>query len=323
MSLAVRAGMIRTFALNPAVDVSLVVSELVPVRKLRATSTRREVGGGGVNVARLLVRMGSEVECVVAAGGATGAEVVAALVGAEIVVTELPAGGMTRESIQIHDVASDLRYRVVVDGPPLTNTPKEIISLLAEAQAPDVNVFSGSLPSGCPPAIYADLSEVHARAFTIVDTSGAALAASVTGSIDLLKPCLSELESLVGQEIHDAAMLERVTIDLLEKNGSVGSVLTSLGAAGAVLGQRDRPMIHFRPPDVRVVSAVGAGDSMVAGVAWSISRGKTIVDACRFGVAAGTATVATPGSALCTRADAEALVDAVEVSELGPELAIT
>lgn len=305
--------------MNPAVDVSLSVDQLVPVHKLRATSSVREAGGGGVNVARLLTRLGADVEAVVAVGGATGAAVVAALADAGVAVTALSVDGATRESIQIHDEANDLRYRIVVDGPPLTESVDSTVELLREQATPSVNVFSGSLPVSCPATIYADLSLVHPSAFTIVDTSGDALRASLSGSVDLLKPSLRELEGLAGQEIADAGELETVMVELLRRHPSLGSVLTSLGGAGAVLCQREQPLLHFCPPDVPVVSAVGAGDSLVAGVAWGVSRGEDLVNACRFGIAAGTATVATPGTALCSAASALELLADVDATELRPD----
>ena len=271
-----------------------------------------------MNVARLLQRFGAEVECVVAAGGATGAEVVEALKALDVVVAVLPAVGSTRESIQIHDTSADLRYRITLDGAPLRDTTKQILDLMSARRAPDVNVLSGSLPPGCPATIYADLSLVHPTAFTIVDSSGDALAASILGSVDLIKPSLREFEVIVGDEIANASELERAIAKMFNSHRNLGAVLVSLGEAGAVLGQRDQPTMRFLGPEVSVVSAVGAGDSLVAGVAWGLHRGDDLVNACRLGVAAGTATVATPGSALCSASSAFSLTEGVEVTELSP-----
>ncbi len=308
--------MIRTITLNPAVDVSLVVPELIPVHKNRATMATREAGGGGVNVARLLVRFGADVECVVAVGGATGAEIVDVLTELNVRTIELTVSGSTRESVQIHDARNDVRYRITIDGPPLRNTIEEIAALLPTVPSPAVKVFSGSLPADCNPSVYAELSRLHPSTFSIVDSSGDALRASVDGSIDLIKPSLRELEGLVGRPIADAAELRLSMDQLLREHPTLGSILTSLGAAGAVLGRRETPPVRLRAPDVLVVSAVGAGDSVVAGVAWAVSRGEDLLTACRLGVAAGTATVGTPGTSLCSGAAAQALLGKVETTEL-------
>lgn len=314
--------MIRTVTLNPAVDVSLEVAELLPVHKNRATMATREAGGGGVNVARLLVRFGAEVEAVVAVGGATGAEIVGALADLDVPTIELPVSGSTRESVQIHDERNDVRYRITIDGPPLQSTVDELAALLSGGPASAVSVFSGSLPTGCDLSVYAELSRLHPSTFSIVDTSGGALRASVEGSIDLIKPSLRELEGLVGHAITNAAELRLSMDQLLHEHPSLGSILTSLGAAGAVLGRREVPPIRLSAPAVPVVSAVGAGDSVVAGVAWGVSRGEDLLTACRLGVAAGTATVGTPGTSLCSAMSAQALLDRVETTELRSDHAI-
>lgn len=308
--------MLRTFTLNPAIDVSLSVPELLPIHKNRASSVTREAGGGGVNVARVLVRLGAEVECVVAAGGATGSELLETLHGLDVAITELEVRGATRESLQIHDVQHGLNYRIGLDGPELCDSVEQIGERIRAGRVADVEVFSGSLPLHCPPTTYRDLSLVHPSSFSIVDTSGDALAGSLGGEIDLIKPSLRELEHLLDATIADAAELHDSAQTLLAAHGRLGAILTSLGDAGAVLSRLDERSLHLSGPDVEVVSAVGAGDSLVAGVAWGISRGEDLLTACRLGVAAGTATVATPGTSLCSAVSVLELFGQVEVTEL-------
>lgn len=314
--------MLRTFTLNPSIDISVSVPELIPVRKTRATSASREAGGGGVNVARLLVRLGAEVECVVAVGGATGSEIVDTLRSLDVAIIEIEVEGATRESIQIHDTRNDLNYRIGIDGPQMRNSIEQFAERIRDSRTPDVTVFSGSLPPGCPTSTYAELSNVHPTSFSIVDTSGDALAGSLGGEIDLIKPSLGELESLLGTTLNSAPALHESAQAILAEHDRLGAVLTSLGKAGAVLSRRDQPAVHLHGPDVKVVSAVGAGDSLVAGVAWGISRGEDLLTACRLGVAAGTATVATPGTSLCSAVSALNLLGQVQLNELRPDLEI-
>jgi 6-phosphofructokinase 2 len=59
---------------------------------------------------------------------------------------------------------------------------------------------------------------------------------------------------------------------------------------------------------------VGAGDSLVAGIVLSLSRGRPLREAVRFGVAAGAAAVMNPGTELCRREDVERLYDQVTVT---------
>jgi 6-phosphofructokinase 2 len=92
------------------------------------------------------------------------------------------------------------------------------------------------------------------------------------------------------------------------KNGRCEVLVISLGAAGALAVSKDF-VEHILPPTVSIISKVGAGDSMVAGIVLSLARGKPLRESVLFGVAAGTAAVMTPGTELCRREDAERLFE--------------
>jgi 6-phosphofructokinase 2 len=203
-----------------------------------------------------------------------------------------------------------------VDGPALVDDVGGIAERTNSIRIPDVVVFSGSLPAACPPATYAELAAINPDTFTVVDTSGAALLGALSGPVDLIKPSLRELELLTQQQIDGADALRDSLGELLAAHPTLGAVLVSLGAHGAVLGRRGEPAVRLQTPESPVVSAVGAGDSVVAGIAWGSSRGEDLLTACRLGVAAGTATVATPGTALCSAASALDLFAQVQVREL-------
>jgi 6-phosphofructokinase 2 len=94
------------------------------------------------------------------------------------------------------------------------------------------------------------------------------------------------------------------------KSGRCEALVISLGAAGALMVTREMAE-HITPPTVPVISKVGAGDSMVAGIVLGLARGKPIRESILFDVAAGTAAVMTPGTELCRREDAERLFDAM------------
>lgn len=64
--------LIVTLTPNPAIDISTSVDEIVPIRKLRCTEVQRDPGGGGINVARVVQRLGGVVSAIYPAGGATG-----------------------------------------------------------------------------------------------------------------------------------------------------------------------------------------------------------------------------------------------------------
>ena len=134
----------------------------------------------------------------------------------------------------------------------------------------------------------------------------------IESTATVVKPSQRELAELVGWEPATAVDIERAAGEVLER-GSVRAVVASRGPSGALLAVRGAGTTWFRPPPVRPVSTVGAGDAMVAGIAASLCRGSGLEDAVRHGVAAGTAAVLTPGTQLCERREAERFVDQVTI----------
>jgi 6-phosphofructokinase 2 len=121
----------------------------------------------------------------------------------------------------------------------------------------------------------------------------------------LIKPKVREFRELVGREVREQAQIEAAALELVE-SGRCEILVISLGAAGALAVSRDFSE-HILPPTVPIVSKVGAGDSMVAGMVLSLARGRSSRESVLFGVATGTAAVMTPGTELCRREDAERL----------------
>lgn len=302
-----------TVTVNPALDVSLVVDQLVPDHKTRGHSGRREAGGGGVNVSRALRRLGVASTTFVVAGGSIGSELVARLHDAELDVAEFTIADTTRESVAITETTTSRQYRVSVDGPVVEDPDSLRRSILATARGARMVVLSGGLAPGLPSDFYAQvIADLGPSTTTIVDSHGPALAAAA-GSATLIKPSQRELAALVGWEPSTAADIERAAGEVLGRGG-VGAVVASRGPSGALLAARGEAPVWFRPPPVHPVSAVGAGDSMVAGIAAALLAGSDLVTAVRRGVAAGTAAVLTPGSQLCELADVERLTDQVIVT---------
>jgi 6-phosphofructokinase 2 len=111
---------IVTVTINPAVDVSTTVDRVEPVRKLRCSAERREPGGGGINVARVIKRFGADVVAVYATGGVTG-QMLHGLVEREgVAARQVAVGGMTRESFTVLDETTQGEYRFVLPGPELS-----------------------------------------------------------------------------------------------------------------------------------------------------------------------------------------------------------
>lgn len=305
---------VLTVTLNPSLDLSMSVAQFVPDRKLRAFDDHREAGGGGVNVSRVLRRLDVPARSFVVVGGAVGSELASLMRDEDLDVVEFTISGTTRESVAITETTTERQYRFSVTGPVVEDTDR-LRRLVGEAAAnTSIVVLSGSLPQGVPADFLARLvDDLGPATTTIIDTSAAALGAAAESAATIIKPSQRELAGLVGWEPSTAHEVERATQQVLALGG-VHAVVASRGPSGALLATRDGTSRWFRPPPVRPVSTVGAGDSMVAGIAAGVARGDDLVDAVRLGVAAGTATVLSPGTQLCDPVDVRTFVEQVTIS---------
>jgi 6-phosphofructokinase 2 len=304
-----------TLTASPAIDLCTGVEEVAPTRKLRCTAARRDAGGGGINVARVVRRLGSEVAAIYPAGGSTG-RLLESLVEREGVRSvAIAIAQETREDFTVMEQKSGNQYRFVLPGSPLAEPEWHacLDALKAMDKLPPFVVGSGSLPSGAPDDFYARAARIAKAggAKMVVDTSGRALTAALMEGLYLVKPNLRELQELTHAPLSDQAERIRACRYVIETGGAQVVALT-LGAHGALLVTRDTAHLA-RSPAIDPVSAVGAGDSFVGGMVWSLAAGGSIVDAFRYGVAAGSAAVLNPGTELCHAADVTALYERIEL----------
>ena len=168
---------------------------------------------------------------------------------------------------------------------------------------PSIIAASGSLPPGVPDNFYARLAVMSKQKGIklIVDTSGAPLQLAAQEGVYLLKPNLSELCSLVGKDYLQLKEVDEAAKQVIEK-GHCEVVVVSMGPSGAMLVTKD---LHenIPAPTVKKLSTVGAGDSMVGGIAWMIEQGKSLSEMVRFGVACGTAATMNAGTQLFKKED--------------------
>mgnify|MGYP001766109591 CR=1 FL=1 len=300
---------IVTLTVNPAVDISTAVSNVVPDRKLRCGAPIYEPGGGGINVSRVIARLGGRSLAVHTAGGHTGRFLRDLLDREGVPGRSVPVAEPTRESFMVYEETTGQQYRFGMPGPTLREEEwgRMIDVLSALEPRPDYLVGSGALAPGVPADFYARLARAGKTlgARVVVDTSGDALRHAVREPVYLVKPNYREFIDLVGREPRDESEQEALSLEFL-RHSSCEAILLSLGAAGVLLATREGTQ-RLRAPVVPVRSKVGAGDSTVAGVVLSLAQGRPIRDAVLFGLAAGAAAVMTPGSELCRREDVERL----------------
>lgn len=300
---------IVTLTMNPAVDTSSVVPQVFPDHKLRCGSPRHDAGGGGINVARAIRKLGGEALAIHVAGGPTG-ELLQNLLDSEKVRQEsIPAKAWTRENFYVFEECSRHTYRFLMPGEPLKE--QEWQRCLKRVSRLPKNsgylVASGSLPPGVPDDFFAQVAQIARQRGIrfILDTVQPALGRALKSGVFLIKPSLSELCDLTGKELRDEWEQAEAAQKLI-RTGQCEVVVLSLGASGAWLATADGAE-RFWAPSVRVQSAVGAGDSMLGAIVLGLARGMDLKEAVRFGIAAGAAATLHVGTQLCSRDDTERL----------------
>ena len=298
---------VLTVTLNPSVDIFSEAELVRPVRKIRTQNERRDPGGGGVNVARIVTVLGGDAEAVFLAGGATGA-LLDTLLGREGVRRRVvPSAADTRIAFTVFERSSGLDYRFVSTDFAVNEEELKPCLDAVEAHRGRYVVASGSLPKGAPPDIYAQMADTASRkgARFVLDSSGDGLRTTLEKTkVFLVKPSLGELEQLVGGKL-DENGVRAAAAGLVEK-GAAEIVAVTLGAQGALLASASG-ILRMAAPHVKVRSAVGAGDSFVGAMVWALANGWALQDAFRFGIAAGGAAVMTPGTQLCRVEDVRSL----------------
>lgn len=300
---------IVTLTLNPAIDKSATVDHVVAERKLYCDAPRFEPGGGGINVSRAVRKLGGASLALYPSGGPSGETLQLILEQEGLTHRPIPVTAWTRENLMILESATGQQYRFGMPGPELAAKEWEscLEQLFSGEVKPDYVVASGSLPPGVPQDFYARVARLGKQhgSRVVVDASGEPLRLALREGVFLTKPNIREFREMIGpggeDEAKVLALAKKIVLD-----GQSEVLVISLGAAG-VLMVSDSGVERLHPPTVPIISKVGAGDSMVAGIVLSLARGNPLRDAIRFGVASGTAAVMTPGTELCRREDAERL----------------
>ena len=306
---------IITITFSPCIDKSTAVAALIPEKKLVCTTPKLEPGGGGINIARAIKKLGGKATAIFPSGGYTGKYFNHLLEKEQINSIIIKTGNETRENIIGVDESNTNQFRFGMPGTELTEAEwKKCLQAVEEMSDVEFIIASGSLPPGVPVNIYALLAKIakSKNAKFIVDTSGAALKHVAEEGVYMLKPNLGELSSLAGKKELQPDEVKNIAQEIIAK-GKCEVMVVSMGAAGAMLVTEQIAEI-FTPPVVDRKSTVGAGDSMVAGIVFYLAQGKTLLQAVQYGVACGTAATLNAGTELCKKDDADRLYNLISKS---------
>ena len=320
--------MLHTLTLNPTLDLTYLVPEFKVDDTNRAGRVYRDPGGSGINVSRVAVRLGHPTVALGFMGGHTGLEVAELLEAEHVRTWMVPIPGPTRTNPIIQNAAGE-QLRVSAPGPAVLHVHVEaLFRSIFTLRAPDWLVVSGSWPEGVRDDFFLRIIK-RAREEGIpvaVDADDATLRGAVEVGADLIKPNRYEMERLVRRALPTTQALAEACRTLLRRDDGlprsgtvpgvgVGAVALSLGPLGALLVRPDGAWLAT-PPVVSVQSAVGSGDSLLAGLCVGLTDGLSPPEALAYGVACGTSTAMTPGTGLCGLEHVTALRGQIKVEAL-------
>ena len=310
--------MIYTVTLNPALDKTVRVPDFTIDAVNRVTELRRDAGGKGINVSKVIQQLGGTSQAVAVLAGDAGRWVAGALHGAGICVKAFPLlAGETRTNLKVVDPVRGTHTDINEPGPAVTDAflANMLDVLRGMVSAGDAVVLSGSLPAGASPATYGTWTRVlqAAGARVYLDADGEALARGLEAGPYFAKPNDHELSALVGHELTSVDQVADAARELVA--GGVRRVVVSLGGAGALLATATETW-RASAVEVPVGSTVGAGDSVVAAFVYADAAGLGTEDALRLAMATGAANVMETGTQAAPRSAVDALVDRVEIARL-------
>ncbi|MGI6230670.1 MAG: 1-phosphofructokinase [Tractidigestivibacter sp.] len=309
--------MIYTVTLNPALDKTVKVPNLKVDAVNRITELRSDAGGKGINVSKVIAKLGGSSEAVAVLAGNTGKWIEEALADAGIRMLAYHVEGETRTNLKVIDPENDTHTDINEPGPKVTDAMlNELLDQLVEqVQKGDIVVLSGSLPAGTDRATYGTwtrtLRETGAKVY--LDADGDALKHGLEAKPYFTKPNDHELSGLVGRELTDVKEIAAAAQELVEKG--IEKVLISMGGEGGLIATADGAW-YAGPVKVPVGSTVGAGDSVVAAMAYAESNGMGIEDTMRLAMATGAANVMQSGTQAAERSVVDSLIDRVELTKL-------
>lgn len=308
---------ILTVTLNPAVDRTILLPRLTIGTLNRALSERRDAGGKGINVSRVLSAFAVPTLACGFAAGRNGDFLTEALCALSIPHDFLQVPGETRENCKLSEAETNTVTEIGGVGAPI---PEASLALFFEKfrqclDGAEAVALCGSLPAGVPSDIYATLTAwAHdAQIPVLLDADGEALQKGLSACPDMIKPNRDELARLIGQPLSSEEEIVAAAEELC-KSG-IGTVVVSLGKDGSLFVTKEQKLRVSALP-VSVGCATGAGDSMAAALLFSRKKGLSLIESARLASAAGSMTAAKPGTQLCTYEEVCAAAPSVTVRVL-------
>ncbi|WP_173233845.1 1-phosphofructokinase [Streptococcus sp. 544] len=279
--------MIYTVTLNPSIDYIVRLDQVQVGSVNRMDSDDKFAGGKGINVSRVLKRLGIPNTATGFIGGFTGKFITDTLAKEEIETRFVQVAEDTRINVKIK---ADQETEINGTGPTVEPEQlEELKAILSSLTAEDTVVFAGSSAKNLGNVIYKDLIALTRKtgAQVVCDFEGQTLIDSLDYQPLLVKPNNHELGAIFGVKLDSLDQIEKYARELLAKGAQ--NVIISMAGDGALLVTSEGAYFA-KPIKGTVKNSVGAGDSMVAGFTGEFVKSKDAVESFKWGVACGTAT---------------------------------
>jgi 1-phosphofructokinase family hexose kinase len=282
--------MIITVTLNPALDKTLEVPNFAQGRRHRSIDQVTMPGGKGINVARVIKRLGQPVIATGLVGGATGTRIVEALNGEAILNSFVRIREESRTNTAVFDPTTASHTEINERGPAVSAAELDMFreKLIYLAKGASVCVFAGSLPRGVEPDLYCDLIRDVKRlgVLTLVDAEGEPLRLAMRAEPDVVSPNELEAEELVGQEFNDDEDRGQALVEMT-RLGAGESIMTVRDGCYAEVIEEGPTLYRVSVPEQEARSRIGSGDAFLAGYVAARYSGRAPVECLRYGVACG------------------------------------
>ncbi|MBV4501601.1 1-phosphofructokinase [Pseudomonas shirazensis] len=306
---------ILTLTLNPALDITVSLDSLRAGQVNRSQAQHTHAAGKGLNVAQVLADLGHSVTV----GGFLGRDNLqpfeALIEWRGFADCFVRVAGETRSNIKLVE-ANGCVTDINGQGPEVDAASRSALmrKLLQIAPGHDAVVVAGSLPRGIDPQWFAELlGQLKAQGLKIaLDSSGEALRAGLQAAPWLVKPNTDELAEVLGHSVTGRAEQQQAASQLLASG--IEHVVVSQGEHG-VSWYRAGAVLHAQPPQVRVASTVGAGDSLVAGMVHGLLQGEAPAQTLRRATAIAAQAVTQVGFGIRDSAQLEQLQAGVHITE--------
>ncbi|MDT8860921.1 1-phosphofructokinase [Alkalihalobacillus sp. MEB130] len=303
--------MIYTVTLNPALDYFVELEQVNLGSVNRSSYDHKAPGGKGINVSRVLKRLGHKSEALGFIGGFTGEYIRDVVEGEEIPTNFVQVTGDTRINVK---VKSQQESEINGVSPEITSENLEQLQKqLSHLKEGDALVLAGSVPATIPSDIYEVLCKgaIARKATVFIDSSGEPMKKVLDQNPTFIKPNHHELGELFSTKLKEPKDAIPYVKKLVEKG--IEFVLVSFAGDGAILGTKDT-ILFANTPKGEVVNSVGAGDSVVAGFLAARTEKMSLEESFTFAVATGSATAFSKGFA--ERNEIERLMSKIDIKEL-------